>query len=756
MNSTAVLDNNTSFRSIGRSSWLNYWIVDPGDHDRLMPVGGIGELLLEGYSIAQGYLGEPGKTAAAFIQAPAWAMSMRAGLDGRKWYKTGDLVQYQHNGDIHLYGRKDSQLKVNGQRVEAADIESQIANAFREEFEQVVVDQVGVEQSRKLAAFITLKACEENRTVEDIRSEVHTRLKPLVPAWMIPSHIVLLSAMPRTATGKLDRRTLKQRCEDDLGESQRLEQPDDKSECETQIPESDHAVANLISLCNQVLRIEENDVSSQSNWTMLRGDSLNAMKFVKDARDSGVYLTTTDLMMGQTLAELCASGSDASAIQNIDDGPLQPLQKTLPLTDFQAHYLAPGSGSERGLLYKYRITFRGHFDVSKIQEAIYLWFDKLEALRLSFSRDTAGQPVQSVIDPDQATWRSRVILEGQNQSAGDPAAQNDFFTNPILVVLHGSDQTTPSEISMSLYINHCIFDGTSANHMFRDLAACYTASSVSLRPSFLRYLDHRLLQRHESSLLYWGNLLKGSRKTLLRSDMKDSQNDKSELAIRTISCVSSLTSRKRTNASTSTLVYAAWSLVLSVISGRSDVVFLYLVHGRDEEVAGSDAIVGCCVSEVPCRVKFSDSMSLEEVTHFVQAQIWASIPHVHLGSKTIATRCTDWLDEHRGYDHSSLIVHQNVPIETNLAVGDHGYMNIQQAEPEQRMTNDFDLLTTSSSANELSFTIKCLKRLYNDEELHAVAEAFSLAVKMMLQGEQRGSDVLERIRKIQSLPIVAA
>lgn len=758
MNSTAVLNNNTSLRSIGRSSWLNYWIVDPADHNRLMPVGGVGELLLEGYSIAQGYLGQPEKTAAAFIQAPTWATSMSAGLDGRKWYKTGDLVQYQENGDIHLYGRKDSQLKVNGQRVEAADIESQITNVFRGEIEQVVVDQVGSESSRKLAAFIKLRTCVGHCTVEDIRAKVHARLDPLVPAWMVPNHIVLVSAMPRTATGKLDRRTLRQRCENDLQNSQRLEKSENKSEIESQVPEGtddDPAITDLISLCSQVLRIEENDISSQSNWTKLGGDSLSAMKLVKNARDSGVHFTTVDLMMGKTLAELCASGSDASAIRRVDSEPAQPAQKDLPLTDFQSHYMAPGGGSDRGHLYKYRIVLRGNFDITELQRAVYLWFEKLEALRLSFRRATSGQAVQSVIEPDQATWRSRIILEGKNQTSGDPAAQNDFFADPILVVLHGSDQTAHSGTCMSLYINHCIFDGTSVNHMFRDLATCYIHASVSSRPSFLQYLNRRLLQRHESSLVYWEHMLKDSRPTLLRSDIEGSQKGASDLATRTVSRVSYLASRERMDASVSTLVYAAWSLVLSVLSGRSDVVFLYLVHGRDEDITGSDAIVGCCVSEVPCRVQFKDSMSVGNVVHLVQAQILSSMPHAHLGSQTIATQCTDWPDEHRSYDHSSLIVHQNVPIEQNLAVGDYGYMDIHQAEPEHRMTYDFDLLTTSSSANELSFTIKCLEGLYSDEELSAVAEAFLLATRMILGAELRVPDALERIQEIPSLPLVA-
>ncbi|KAM3424242.1 hypothetical protein BST61_g11217 [Cercospora zeina] len=558
MNSTAVLQSDMkSFRSIGRHSWLNYWIVDPGDHDRLMPVGG--------------------------------------DLNGRKWYKTGGLVQYQHNGDVHLYGRKDSQLKVNGQRVEAADIETHVANAFREEIEQVVVDQVGAEQARKLVAFIKLRAGKENCTADELRTEVHARLKPLVPSWMMPSHVVLVSVMPRTATGKLSRRTLREGCANELNQSEELEDTAFAFETKPEVSmngRTDAIVTHLVSLCRRVLHIDEKHVPSTSNWTTLGGDSLNAMKLVKQARDSGIHLTTADLMMGKSLAELCTSGSKTPPLPHVHDARPTSLEKALPLTDFQAHYMAPGQGSDRGDLYKYQLLFRGKFDLPKLHEAIHLWFNQLEALRLSFTSDASGQPIQSVIEPGQATWRSRIILKGENQAVDDLAAQFDFFTDPVLAVLHGSDESALGDACVTLYINHCIFDGTSVNHMFHDLVTCYEKSSVSSRPSFLQYLDRRLLERNDSSLVYWKYLLQDSTPTVLRSAMEDRQADVGDCSIRTVSRVSFLANRQRTNASISTLVYSAWSLVLSVLAGRSDVVFLYLVHGRDEHVEGSDAIVG--------------------------------------------------------------------------------------------------------------------------------------------------------------------
>lgn len=85
-NSTAEMALSTAnFRSIGSDSRLGFWVADPWKHDRLMPVGAMGELILEGHSVAHEYLDEPGKTAAAFISTPRWAVPFGAGADRRRW-----------------------------------------------------------------------------------------------------------------------------------------------------------------------------------------------------------------------------------------------------------------------------------------------------------------------------------------------------------------------------------------------------------------------------------------------------------------------------------------------------------------------------------------------------------------------------------------------------------------------------------------------------------------------------------------------
>jgi amino acid adenylation domain-containing protein len=426
-NSTADLLSLTSnYRSIGAESQLSYWIVDPRDHDRLMPVGATGELLLEGHSVAQGYLDEPEKTATAFISAPRWAAQFGAGVDGRRWYKTGDLVQYQENGELFMFGRKDRQLKVNGQRVEAAEIEHHITAALGEKIQQVVVDQVEREQQRRLVAFVSLRSNRDSGvSFEDQKEEtwlhqaITDGLQRTVPLWMIPTKVVVVRKMPKTATGKLDRRNLKQTYEDQ--ELQQLQASENFAGArKNKVDEDGHdwhtdaersSFATLQSLCSGILKVPEDRISPSSRWTALGGDSLSALLFVRDARLAGLRLTTTAVMSGETLLELCRRVTKPEMALSTDSQEVQSRRQgdgRFQVTDFQAEYLPRGSGTDRGLLYKFDLTLSATVDAEKLLRALYRWVESTEALRLSFIRQHQTRPQQFVIPPEDTQWKSRV------------------------------------------------------------------------------------------------------------------------------------------------------------------------------------------------------------------------------------------------------------------------------------------------------------------------------------------------------------
>ncbi|GKZ28037.1 hypothetical protein AbraCBS73388_009152, partial [Aspergillus brasiliensis] len=116
------------------------WVVHPQNHNILSAIGAVGELLVEGPILADGYLGNSSLTEAAFIKAPEWASP--AGHQ-RRFYKTGDLVQYANDGTLRFVGRKDHQVKIHGQRTEPGDIEHHVSGVAAVQHACIILPQRG-------------------------------------------------------------------------------------------------------------------------------------------------------------------------------------------------------------------------------------------------------------------------------------------------------------------------------------------------------------------------------------------------------------------------------------------------------------------------------------------------------------------------------------------------------------------------------------------------------------------------------------
>jgi acyl-coenzyme A synthetase/AMP-(fatty) acid ligase len=123
-------------------------------------------LWVEGPLVGQGYLDDPQKTAEVFIQDPPWLLrgvssECQFGRHGRL-YRTGDLVRYAEDGSLLFVGRKDTQIKPRGQRIELDEVEFHVRKAFKDDKSvadsKIVVECINPKgiQSTALAAFVAL------------------------------------------------------------------------------------------------------------------------------------------------------------------------------------------------------------------------------------------------------------------------------------------------------------------------------------------------------------------------------------------------------------------------------------------------------------------------------------------------------------------------------------------------------------------------------------------------------------------------
>jgi len=165
----------------------------------LVPCGKIGEIHIGGKGLSRGYLNNPELTAKKFISHPF------SKLPNTKLYKTGDLGRYLPDGNLEFLGRMDTQVKLNGIRIELSDIEN-ILNSYKPIKDSVAVLSEDESQYKRLMAYLVL----EGNAKLNIR-EVRHFLQDHLPHHMIPSIFIRLDSLPITPNGKVNRQALKEK-----------------------------------------------------------------------------------------------------------------------------------------------------------------------------------------------------------------------------------------------------------------------------------------------------------------------------------------------------------------------------------------------------------------------------------------------------------------------------------------------------------------------------------------------------------------
>lgn len=161
-----------------------------------VPQGVRGELFIGGLGVAPGYVNRPELTAERFLPDPF------ADDPAARMYRTGDVVRYDPEGNLHFVGRTDFQVKVRGCRVELPEVEATTLQHPGVQ-QAVVVTQAETPERLRLVAYVSPR---EGQAL--VPQELRDFMAPLVPEYMVPSIFMILPALPLKANGKVDRQAL--------------------------------------------------------------------------------------------------------------------------------------------------------------------------------------------------------------------------------------------------------------------------------------------------------------------------------------------------------------------------------------------------------------------------------------------------------------------------------------------------------------------------------------------------------------------
>ncbi|HEU0076629.1 MAG TPA: amino acid adenylation domain-containing protein, partial [Longimicrobiaceae bacterium] len=454
---------------------------------RLCPVGVPGELYLGGVQLARGYLGRAERTAERFVPDPY------SGEAGARLYRTGDRVRWLGEGVLEFRGRVDQQVKVRGFRIEPGEIESVLVEdpAIREAVVVAREGASGLPDDRRLVGYVSA-AGDTMPSAMELREQLSRRL----PEYMVPSAIIVVDALPRTPSGKVDLRSL----------------PEPGPTALEGHPAPGTPTEEVVSaIFEEVLGTGR--VGAHDNFFERGGHSLLATRVVsRVAASFGAELPLRAVFEAQTVAELAAR---IDAARREGEGvvlpPLVAVDRSgpLPLSFAQErlwflHQMDP-QGAGYNMPFPSRVA--GLLDVGALQRALGALVRRHESLRTTF-RPVDGGAVQVVCDVPAAPAHvpladlSGLAPEAREREARRLAAEDgerpfDLRYGPLLRL--SLLRLRDDEHVMLLCMHHIVSDGWSMGVLFRELYAPYTASSRGepprLPPLGVQYGDFAVWQR---------------------------------------------------------------------------------------------------------------------------------------------------------------------------------------------------------------------------------------------------------------------
>lgn len=213
---------------VGHPATGTIWIVNPDNPDQLMPVGAVGELLIEGPHLSKGYLDHVSGKSENFLAAlPIWMAQLHTDRPNHRLYRSGDLGRYNHDGTIELMGRKDSMLKLDGARVEAGQVEYVLRRNLSTG-DAAVVDILGAVDGQGdpiLGVYLYLannpmnmesgpveemefRPISDRHAVYALTQSLSEAVRQSLPKYYVPALYIIIDRVPRTKSKKTDRRKL--------------------------------------------------------------------------------------------------------------------------------------------------------------------------------------------------------------------------------------------------------------------------------------------------------------------------------------------------------------------------------------------------------------------------------------------------------------------------------------------------------------------------------------------------------------------
>ncbi|GAB3443219.1 MupA/Atu3671 family FMN-dependent luciferase-like monooxygenase [Actinophytocola sediminis] len=554
--------------------------------DRQLPVpaGAIGELYLGGTAVAAGYLGRPQETATAFV-----ADQKRPGA---RRYRTGDLGRWRGDGTVEFLGRRDDQVKIRGNRVEPGEVALVLGDLDGVRDSAVLARRDGAGET-ELVAYVVLAPGQDLDVLP-------TRLRTLLPDYLVPSRWLPVPELPVNANGKLDTAALAELAVEPAGTAP--------------VSELERTLHDL--WCAELGREQ---LPVDRSFFALGGHSLSAVRLLNRVTERvGRPVTMAEFFRAPTIRGLAAR-----------------LTATVPTTSRQRRLWRRHHEQTGPAVYNvsHRIDLRGRLDVPNLERSLSALVARHDALRTRLIDERTQEfrppfpislPVTTIPESTVDDWCQTVI-----------ATPFALDREPLLRAQLAS--VDHDHHVLVLVAHHIVCDGWSFGVLWRDLSALCAGETLPPAPRFADHVhaeaDHLSGHRLAELSRFWRDELAGADLTLpLPADHARPATLTSRGARHDSAVPSAVADRVRATATEAgstpyAVLAAAFAVWAARLSGRPEVVIPTSVANRGRQA--HESLVGMLGDALPLRVPVHRA-DAHDLVRQVSTTLYTALDHSDL------------------------------------------------------------------------------------------------------------------------------
>ena len=630
------------------------------------PVQVTGEIYIGGIGVALNYWGDQDLTYKSFIDHDVFG----------RLYKTGDLGKWYQDGYLEFIGRKDSQIKLNGYRVELGEISAKLTRLKAVEEAVVTIQRqddkdyiIGYlvpkvwskKQSKGVAPAElfyskTLNVQESKKSQSGnidqaslIKKVVNKKLSKLLPKYMLPDFYIILEKLPISANGKLDTSKLPKFL---LQEANFYAAPRNDLE------------KRIAKIWSEVLGIALDKVGINDNFFGLGGSSISAIRLISKLNEQCNSNISLDVIFKYDTVKKIAKYVSHRKIDNVFIDKLVVSKVYEQLLSFGQERLWFIDKYEEGTnAYNLTLAFklRSNTNIDLLENSIRSIVSRHEVFRTLIKEDINGNAYQVIANDKEhliqflrigLADKSQLNEKLKNQTNQLYDLSNDYPIRLSLYEFINTDNTT--ELYLGIVIHHIAFDGWSINIFLNELQAHYRyffekskglEAVLDLPEVTIQYKDFALWQRSylsgkrlDKQIIYWRNKLSDYEPLNLISDKPrpshisyEGSDKYFELDEDTSIGLRKLA--KQLNVSLYSLLLAGYCLMLRVYSNQDDIVIGTPVANRHYNQV--ENLIGFFVNTIALRIKIDSKISIKEFIQAVgkeviEAQLYQDLPFERL------------------------------------------------------------------------------------------------------------------------------